>query len=185
MLASLGFKYYVASMGAYVETYGAIGGVMVLMLWFYISGLAILIGAEMNAEIEHASPYGKDAGEKVPGQKRKIGAAAMRAWVARRRKHGEKPPSAEEIKDAVGPTPPDKEPGAPTAEPPRVAIAPIGAGLAPTAPKGHGPEPNSVPAFASARRRARARALDALVGASLVIAAQAWLALKLSRKLRT
>ena len=46
---------------------------MVLMLWFYISGLVILIGAEMNAEIEHASPYGKDEGEKVPGQKRKIG----------------------------------------------------------------------------------------------------------------
>lgn len=40
---------------------------MILMLWFYISGLAILIGAEMNAEIEHASPYGKAAGERVPG----------------------------------------------------------------------------------------------------------------------
>lgn len=42
---------------------------MVLMLWFYISGLVILAGAEMNAEIEHASPYGKAAGEKVPGEK--------------------------------------------------------------------------------------------------------------------
>jgi hypothetical protein len=30
--------------------------------WLYISGLAILAGAEMNAEIEHASPYGKDKG---------------------------------------------------------------------------------------------------------------------------
>ena len=123
LLASLGFKYYVASMGAYVETYGAIGGVMVLMLWFYISGLAILFGAEMNAEIEHASPYGKDAGEKVPGQKRKIGTARMRAWLDRRRTRGEKPPSAAEIKEAVGPPPADKEPGAPTTEPPRVAMA--------------------------------------------------------------
>jgi hypothetical protein len=35
----------------------------------------------MNAEIEHASPYGKQPGEKVPGQKRKIGPAAMRAWM--------------------------------------------------------------------------------------------------------
>ena len=67
LLASLGFKYYVANMGVH-ETYGVIGGVMVLMLWFYISGLVILIGAEMNAEIEHASPYGKDDGEKVPGR---------------------------------------------------------------------------------------------------------------------
>jgi membrane protein len=63
--ASLGFKYYVATMGAYTETYGAIGGVMVLMLWFYLSGLVILLGAEMNAEIEHASPYGKAEGEKA------------------------------------------------------------------------------------------------------------------------
>lgn len=42
----------------------------ILMLWFYISGLAILAGAEMNAEIEHASPRGKDKGEKVPGEKK-------------------------------------------------------------------------------------------------------------------
>ena len=92
LLASLGFKYYVARVGAYTETYGAIGGVMVLMLWFYLSGIAILIGAEMNAEIEHASPYGKDEGEKVPGQKRRIGPAAMRAWLASR---GRKVPAAE------------------------------------------------------------------------------------------
>ncbi len=98
LLASLGFKYYVARIGAYTETYGAIGGVMVLMLWFYISGIAILIGAEMNAEIEHASPYGKDEGEKVPGQKRRIGPAAMRAWLAAR---GRKSAPAAEVKQQV------------------------------------------------------------------------------------
>lgn len=102
LLASLGFKYYVANWGNYdAETYGAIGAVMVLMLWFYLSGLVILIGAELNAEIEHASPYGKEAGEKVPGQKRRIGPAAMRAWVEKRRRRGQKPPSAEEMKEAV------------------------------------------------------------------------------------
>ena len=74
---------------------------MILLLWFYISGLVILLGAEMNAEIEHASPHGKDPGEKVPGQKRRIGPAAMRAWVARRRARGEAPPSAEQVKAAV------------------------------------------------------------------------------------
>ena len=58
------------SFANYTATYGAIGGVTILMLWFYISGLAIPAGAEMNAEIEHASPYGKDKGEKVPDEKR-------------------------------------------------------------------------------------------------------------------
>jgi membrane protein len=42
-----------------------------------------LTGAELNAEIEHASPYGKDPGEKVPGERKKIGAAAARAYKAR------------------------------------------------------------------------------------------------------
>jgi len=52
----------------------------VTMLWFYVSSLAILVGAELNAEIEHASPYGKDSGEKAPGDKKKIGTLAERAW---------------------------------------------------------------------------------------------------------
>ena len=61
---------------SYNATYGAIGGVIVLMLWFYVSSLAVLIGAELNAEIEHASPYGKEPGEKEIGEKKKIGGAS-------------------------------------------------------------------------------------------------------------
>jgi len=83
VIASLVFKFYVANFADYNATYGAVGGVIVLLLWFYISGLSILIGAELNAEIEHASPHGKDPGEKVPGQKKKIGAAAARAYQQR------------------------------------------------------------------------------------------------------
>ena len=82
-VASLGFKLYVTRFGAYTETYGAIGGVMVLLLWFYISGLVMLLGAELNAEIEHASPYGKAAGEKVPGERRAIGALAFGRFLRR------------------------------------------------------------------------------------------------------
>ena len=106
LAASLAFKYYVANISSYAATYGIIGSVMVLMLWFYISGAVILVGAEMNAEIEHASARGKQPGEKVPGQRRIISGAAMREWVRRRRNRGEKPPSAEEVKAAA-----EKKPG--------------------------------------------------------------------------
>ena len=68
IVASLAFKLYLSRFGTYTESYGAIGGVMVLLLWLYISGLAILVGAELNSEIEHASTEGKDRGEKAPGQ---------------------------------------------------------------------------------------------------------------------
>jgi membrane protein len=64
--------------GDYTETYGALAGIIVILLWFYLSGLAIVIGAELNAEIEHASPWGKRPGEKTAGQRKKIGAAAAR-----------------------------------------------------------------------------------------------------------
>jgi membrane protein len=80
LVISLIFKFYVANFTSYTATYGFIGGAIVLMLWFYVSALAVLVGAELNAEIEHASPYGKEPGEKVAGEKRKIGPAAERAW---------------------------------------------------------------------------------------------------------
>ena len=108
ILFSLGFKIYVSNFANYNETYGAIGGVIVLLLWFYASGLAILIGAEMNSEIEHASPYGKDPGEKVPGQRKKIGLAAFREWKKRRDKG-----------QPVGPPPAPPQPARPPM-PPRV-----------------------------------------------------------------
>ena len=66
------FKFYLANFTDYNATYGAVGGVIVLLLWFYISGLVIFVGAELNAEIEHASPHGKNPGEKVPGRRRRL-----------------------------------------------------------------------------------------------------------------
>jgi membrane protein len=132
LLASLAFKYYVVNISSYAATYGALGGVMVLMLWFYLSGAAILFGAEMNAEIEHASPYGKEPGEKVPGQRRVIGSAAMRAWLDKRRGRDGKPPSADEMKKAreERPATPNRvEPAAAMAASPPVALRRAGGGV--------------------------------------------------------
>lgn len=48
-LVSLGFSYYVNTMGNYSATYGSLGAVIVLMIWFYISGIIIMIGGAINA----------------------------------------------------------------------------------------------------------------------------------------
>lgn len=90
IVVSLGLKLYYTMVPNANATYGTIGGVMVLMLWFYCSGLALLAGAELNAEIEHASPYGKDPGERVPGEKKVVGARAQRLYEEKRAK-GEVP----------------------------------------------------------------------------------------------
>ena len=50
--ASLLFKVYLVNFGSYVATYGAIGGAIVTMIWFYVSGLALLVGAELNGVLE-------------------------------------------------------------------------------------------------------------------------------------
>ncbi|MGE3508119.1 MAG: YihY/virulence factor BrkB family protein [Vicinamibacterales bacterium] len=83
LVGSLGFRFYVVNFGSYNETYGTVGGVMVLLLWLYISGLVVIVGAEMNAEIEHASAHGKAPGEKRPGERTVIGARAEREYRKR------------------------------------------------------------------------------------------------------
>jgi membrane protein len=82
LIVSLIFKLYIANFTDYNASYGAVGGVIVLLLWFYVSSLAILAGAEFNAEVERASPYGKGPGQKTPEGKRLLGARAERAFKA-------------------------------------------------------------------------------------------------------
>ena len=55
VLFSMGFRFYVTQVGDYTATYGALASAAVLLLWLYFTGLALLIGGELNSEIEHAA----------------------------------------------------------------------------------------------------------------------------------
>ena len=54
LLASLGFRFYLHFFNRYSATYGSLGAVIILMLWLYITGFAILTGGEINSVIESA-----------------------------------------------------------------------------------------------------------------------------------
>lgn len=51
LAASLGLKFYVANFASYNVAYGSLGAIIVLLLWFYLTGIAILTGAEINAQL--------------------------------------------------------------------------------------------------------------------------------------
>ena len=62
VVASMGFSYYAAHFAGYNETYGALGGVIVTMMWLWITALVVLIGAELNAELELQTEVDTTAG---------------------------------------------------------------------------------------------------------------------------
>ena len=64
IVMSLLFSWYVNNFANYSVTYGSIGAVVVLLTWMYFSGFFLLVGGEINAEIEHAAAGGKAPGEK-------------------------------------------------------------------------------------------------------------------------
>jgi membrane protein len=66
--ASVAFAFYVANFGSYDKTYGTLGGVIVFLVWMWITNIAVLLGAELNAEIERSREI--EAG--VPGAEKDI-----------------------------------------------------------------------------------------------------------------
>ena len=70
---SLLFKVYLKYFNTYSKTYGALAGAIILMTWLYLSGMSLLLGGAINAEIEHAAadrghPEAKAEGEKTPDE---------------------------------------------------------------------------------------------------------------------
>ena len=68
VVASAGFAFYVANFGSYNKTYGTLGGLVVLLIWFWITNLAILFGHQLNAERERS----REIDEGTPRAEREI-----------------------------------------------------------------------------------------------------------------
>jgi len=67
---SWGLRLYVGRFADYNAAYGSIGGIVLLMLWLYLTGVVLLVGAEINAEIEHAAARRGALTAKAPGEQR-------------------------------------------------------------------------------------------------------------------
>jgi membrane protein len=66
LIASIGFSIYTSTLGNYSKTYGAIAGIVVLLFWLWLTGYAILLGAEINAESEQQTVKDTTRGKEQP-----------------------------------------------------------------------------------------------------------------------
>jgi membrane protein len=66
LVASVGFSIYVSLLGNYNKTYGALGAIIVVLLWLYLMAFAVLFGAALNAELEHQTTRDTTAGDERP-----------------------------------------------------------------------------------------------------------------------
>ena len=66
IVGSAGFAFYVSNFSSYNESFGSLAGVVVLLMWFWISAFIILLGAELNAEIEAQTRHDTTVGQSEP-----------------------------------------------------------------------------------------------------------------------
>ncbi|MGB8427802.1 MAG: YihY/virulence factor BrkB family protein, partial [Desulfobacterales bacterium] len=66
LAGSILFSLYVSNFGSYTKTYGSMGAVVILLLWFFLTSYVILMGAELNAEMEHQTREDSTVGRPEP-----------------------------------------------------------------------------------------------------------------------
>lgn len=81
LVASVAFAFYVANFGAYNRTYGSLGGIICFLVWYWISNIAVVLGAEYNAERERSRQIGDD----VRGAERELQVDVRREPKAKKR----------------------------------------------------------------------------------------------------
>jgi membrane protein len=85
VIASIGFSIYTANFGDYNETYGALGAIVVVMLWLFITAYVVIAGAELNAELERQTAVDSTAGPSRPlGQRDAYAADTVGPATAKR-----------------------------------------------------------------------------------------------------
>ena len=66
LIASLGFSWYAENFGSFNKTYGSLGAVIGFMMWIWISAIVVLLGAELDAEMEHQTARDTTEGPPQP-----------------------------------------------------------------------------------------------------------------------
>jgi membrane protein len=66
LITSILFSVYVSNFGSYNKTYGSLGAVVVFLMWLYLSAYIVLLGAELNSEMEHQTTQDTTSGEEQP-----------------------------------------------------------------------------------------------------------------------
>ncbi|MCJ7781916.1 MAG: YihY/virulence factor BrkB family protein, partial [Acidimicrobiia bacterium] len=66
LVVSVGFRFYVARFSSYNETYGALGAILIVLIWLYLSAAVVIVGAEINTEVERQTAHDSTVGPSEP-----------------------------------------------------------------------------------------------------------------------